>query len=43
MDDGAEAELGPGDVVRIPPGHESEVIGNEPCVFIDFGEIEASG
>lgn len=42
MDDGTEGELGPGDVVRIPPGHESEVIGNEPCIFIDFGEIAQS-
>lgn len=41
MDDGTEAELGPGDVVQIPPGHDSEVIGDEPCIFIDFGEVAA--
>ncbi len=40
MDDGGEAEIGPGNVVAIPPGHDAEVVGDEPCVFIDFGEID---
>ncbi|HEX8086976.1 MAG TPA: cupin domain-containing protein [Solirubrobacteraceae bacterium] len=39
MDDGSEGELGPGEVVAIPPGHDAEVIGDEPCVLIDFGEL----
>jgi hypothetical protein len=26
-------------VVAIPPGHDAEVVGDEPCVFLDFGEI----
>lgn len=39
MDDGTQNELGPGDVAAIPPGHDAEVIGDEPCVFLDFGEI----
>jgi uncharacterized cupin superfamily protein len=39
MDDGGEREMGPGDVVAIPPGHDAEVVGEEPCVFLDFGEI----
>jgi Cupin domain len=39
MDDGGEEEMGPGDVVAIPPGHDAEVVGDEPCVFLDFGEI----
>jgi uncharacterized cupin superfamily protein len=39
MDDGSEGELGPGDVVAIPPGHDAEIVGDEPCVFVDFGEI----
>ena len=39
MDDGTEAECGPGEVVAIPPGHDAEVVGDEPCVFIDFGEF----
>jgi Cupin domain len=39
MDDGSEGEIGPGQVVAIPPGHDAEVVGNEPCVLIDFGEF----
>jgi ethanolamine utilization protein EutQ (cupin superfamily) len=39
MDDGTEGECGPGDVVAIPPGHDAEVVGDEPCVIIDFGEF----
>ena len=39
MDDGAEGECGPGDVVAIAPGHDAEVVGDEPCVFLDFGEF----
>ena len=40
MDDGAESELRAGDVIAIPPGHDAEVVGDEPCVMLDFGEIE---
>jgi len=36
MDDGAEKEYGPGDVGIVPPGHDAWVVGNEPCVMIDF-------
>jgi hypothetical protein len=39
MDDGAEGEVGPGDVVAIPPGHDAEVVGDEACVMVDFGEF----
>jgi uncharacterized cupin superfamily protein len=39
MDDGSEREIGPGDAVDIPPGHDAEVVGDEACVFIDFGEV----
>jgi mannose-6-phosphate isomerase-like protein (cupin superfamily) len=35
-DDGQEIELGPGDVVDIPPGHDGWVIGNEPATFYWF-------
>jgi hypothetical protein len=38
MDDGAQAEAGPGEVVVIEPGHDAWTVGEEPCVFIDFGE-----
>ena len=39
MDDGSESDCGPGDVVAIPPGHDAEVVGDEPCVMLDFGEF----
>jgi mannose-6-phosphate isomerase-like protein (cupin superfamily) len=39
MDDGSEAECGPGDVAAISPGHDAEVIGDEACVMVDFGEV----
>jgi hypothetical protein len=39
MDDGSEAECGPGDVVAIPPGHDAEVVGDESCILVDFGEF----
>jgi hypothetical protein len=41
MDDGSQAEIGPGQVVAIPRGHDAEVVGDEPCVLVDFGEIDA--
>jgi len=39
MDDGTELEIKAGDVAAIPPGHDAEVTGSEPCVMVDFGEI----
>ena len=36
MDDGSEAEFGPGDTAVVPPGHNAWVVGNEPVVGIDF-------
>ena len=36
MDDGSEAEYGPGDIGEIPPGHDAWVVGKEPVVAIDF-------
>ena len=36
MDDGSELEFGPGDVVALPPGHDGWVVGDEPCVVLDF-------
>jgi len=36
MDDGDEADLGPGDLVNIAPGHDGWVVGDEPVVMIDF-------
>jgi hypothetical protein len=39
MDDGGDYEIGPGEVAAIPPGHDAEVVGDEACVWVDFGEI----
>ena len=36
MDDGTECEIGPGNAVRIERGHDAWIVGDEPCVFIDF-------
>ncbi len=37
MNDGAEGEIGPGDVMAIDPGHDAWVVGDEACVAVDFG------
>jgi len=36
MDDGAEEEFGPNDALVIPPGHDAWILGEEPCVVLDF-------
>ncbi|WP_137991325.1 cupin domain-containing protein [Streptomyces vilmorinianum] len=36
MDDGETAEVGPGDFMAVEPGHDAEVIGDEPCVALDW-------
>jgi hypothetical protein len=36
MDDGSEAEFGPGDVSNIPPGHDAWVVGDETVIVIDI-------
>ena len=41
MDDGTEVEICPGDVARIEPGHDAGVVGDEPCVAVDFGPSPA--
>ncbi len=38
MSDGREIELQPGDVASIPPGHDAETVGDEPCLTIDLAE-----
>jgi mannose-6-phosphate isomerase-like protein (cupin superfamily) len=35
-DDGSEHDIGPGDVVVIPPGHDAWVVGDEPLVLYGF-------
>ena len=37
MADGTEMDLLPGDVATAPAGHDAWVVGDEPCVFLDFG------
>ena len=41
MDDGSQVEVGPGDVIVIPPGHDAWVVGDEPCVQVDFTGMES--
>ena len=40
MDDGAAREFGPGDFFSIDPGHDAQVLGDEPCVLLDFGGVK---
>ena len=39
MADGSEQDITAGEVVAISPGHDAEVLGDENCVFVDFGEV----
>jgi quercetin dioxygenase-like cupin family protein len=36
MEDGEEMEYGPGDFHVIAPGHDAWIVGDEPCVIIDW-------
>jgi len=36
MDDGSEADFGPGEVSLLPPGHDAWVVGDEPAVVVDI-------
>ncbi|MBT2523891.1 cupin domain-containing protein [Streptomyces sp. ISL-99] len=36
MDDGESGEAGPGDFISIAPGHDAWVLGDEPCVTLDW-------
>ncbi|GAA3182220.1 cupin domain-containing protein [Nonomuraea roseoviolacea] len=36
MDDGTEAEIGPGEVFVATPGHDAWVEGDEPVIVFDF-------
>jgi class 3 adenylate cyclase len=35
-DQGSAKDFGPGDVFDVPPGHDAWVVGDEPCITIDF-------
>jgi len=39
MSDGTQHETGPGDVFKIPSGHDAWVVGNEPWVSIDWSGL----
>jgi len=36
LDDGEEMEFGAGDFAVMPAGHDAWVVGDEPCVVIDW-------
>ncbi len=36
MDDGQELEVGPGDAHSVGPGHDAWVVGDEPCVILNY-------
>jgi hypothetical protein len=36
MDDGEETVVGPGDFMTAAPGHDAWILGDEPCVVIDW-------
>ncbi|MFJ1704690.1 cupin domain-containing protein [Kitasatospora sp. NPDC088346] len=36
MDDGETMDFGPGDFMTVAPGHDGWVVGDEPCVVIDW-------
>jgi mannose-6-phosphate isomerase-like protein (cupin superfamily) len=42
MDDGGEAEVGPGDVFVCSPGHDAWVVGDEEAVLIQFDSEEGT-
>ncbi|MEU7568777.1 cupin domain-containing protein [Streptomyces fradiae] len=46
MDSGESVEVAPGDFVSIEPGHDAWVVGDDPCVMLDwtgFGEYARTG
>jgi quercetin dioxygenase-like cupin family protein len=36
MDNGEEMDYGPGDFATMAPGHDAWIVGNEPCVVVDW-------
>jgi len=42
MADGSQAELGPGDAFVVGAGHDAWVVGDEPCVTIDFSGLPSA-
>src|ERR1700749_3435211 len=42
MDDGEEMEYGPGDFAVMAPGHDAWIVGDQPCVVIDWQGVADS-
>jgi len=36
MDDGEEMDYGPGDFAIMAPGHDAWIVGDDPCVVLDW-------
>lgn len=36
MDDGAVEDFSKNDIMMLPSGHDAWVVGDEPCVFVEF-------
>ncbi|HET9662472.1 MAG TPA: cupin domain-containing protein [Thermomicrobiales bacterium] len=43
MEDGTQMDIGPGETYVIEPGHDAEVIGNNPIVALEFATETAEG
>ena len=42
VDDGSRLEFGPGSAFVVPAGHDAYVVGDEPCVIVQFDEGESA-
>jgi len=42
MDDGTQAEFGPGDAAVVSPGHDAWVVGDQACVLIDVAPARSA-
>jgi hypothetical protein len=38
--EGLEVIVGPGDAFEVAPGHDAWVVGDEPCLALDFGILK---
>ncbi len=36
VNDGSTLDIAPGDTFQIPPGHDAWVIGDDPCMLLDW-------
>jgi hypothetical protein len=42
FEDGSRVEYGPGAAFIVPAGHDAWVVGDEPCVLVQFDEGESA-